>query len=133
MGKILLVDDDQGTTKLLEFILSKEGYQVITLNDSRETVSVAETHDPNLILLDLVMPNLDGLEVCRNLRAESQFTRIPIIFFTSVSDIENKVAAFGSGASDYIIKPVHPQELKVRIKALIGNGENGGSGKSQVI
>ena len=128
MGKILVVDDDQGTTKLLEYILSKEGYDVITLNDSYNTVSMAETHNPNLILLDLMMPSVDGLEVCRNLRAESQFTRIPIIFFTSVSDIEKKVAAFGSGASDYIVKPVHPQELKLRIKALIGNGANGGNG-----
>jgi DNA-binding response OmpR family regulator len=128
MGKILVVDDDQGTTKLLEYILSKEGYDVITLNDSYNTVSMAETHNPNLILLDLMMPSVDGLEVCRNLRAESQFTRVPIIFFTSVSDIEKKVAAFGSGASDYIVKPVHPQELKLRIKALIGNGANGGNG-----
>jgi DNA-binding response OmpR family regulator len=128
MGKILVVDDDQGTTKLLEYILSKEGYDVITLNDSYDTVSMAETHNPNLILLDLMMPSVDGLEVCRNLRAESQFTRIPIIFFTSVSDIEKKVAAFGSGASDYIVKPVHPQELKLRIKALIGNRANGHNG-----
>ena len=128
MGKILVVDDDQGTTKLLEYMLSKEGYDVITLNDSYDTVSMAETHSPNLILLDLMMPSVDGLEVCRNLRAESQFTRIPIIFFTSVSDIEKKVAAFGSGASDYIVKPVHPQELKLRIKALIGNGANGHNG-----
>jgi DNA-binding response OmpR family regulator len=128
MGKILVVDDDQGTTKLLEYILSKEGYDVITLNDSYNTVFMAETHNPNLILLDLMMPSVDGLEVCRNLRAESQFTRVPIIFFTSVSDIEKKVAAFGSGASDYIVKPVHPQELKLRIKALIGNGANGGNG-----
>ena len=124
MGKILIVDDDQGTTKLLELILSKEGYDVITVNNSSDTLSVASIHNPNLILLDLMMPSLDGFEVCRNLRAKSQFTRIPIIFFTSVSDIEKKVAAFGSGANDYIIKPIHPQELKLRIKALIGNGEN---------
>src|SRR5262245_47439244 len=113
MGKILIVDDDQSTTQLLEFILSKEGYDVITLNNSCATVSVAETHDPNLILLDLMMPNLDGLEVCRNLRAELRFIRIPIIFLTSVGDVEQKVAAFGLGASDYIVKPVHPQEFKV--------------------
>ena len=124
MGKILIVDDDQGTTKLLELILSKEGYDVIAVNNSSDTLSVASIHNPNLILLDLMMPSLDGFEVCRNLRAQSQFTRIPIIFFTSVSDIEKKVAAFGSGANDYIIKPIHPQELKLRIKALIGNGEN---------
>jgi DNA-binding response OmpR family regulator len=124
MGKILVVDDDQGTTKLLEYILSKEGYEVITVNNSCDTLPAALAHDPNLILLDLMMPSLDGFEVCRDLRAKSQFAHVPIIFFTSVSDIEKKVAAFGSGATDYIIKPVHPKELKLRIKALIGNGNH---------
>jgi len=125
MGKILIVDDDQGTTKLLEFILSREGYDVASVNNSSETLPAALAHDPNLILLDLMMPSVDGLEVCRNLREKSQFARVPIIFFTSVSDIEKKVTAFEAGANDYIVKPIHPQELKLRIKALIGNGSNG--------
>jgi len=76
----------------------------------------------------LVMPSMDGFEVCRTVRAKSQFAHTPIIFFTSVGDVEKKVTAFGLGASDYIVKPVHPQELKVRIKALIGNGGNGKHG-----
>jgi len=121
MSKILVVDDDQGTTKLLENILSREGYDVITLNDSVDTVSVAAANEPNLILLDMMMPFADGIEVYNNLRAESQFAQVPIVFFTSVNDIQRKVAALESGASDYIVKPVHPQELKLRIKALIGN------------
>jgi len=124
MGKILIVDDDQGTTKLLEFILSKEGYDVASINNSGETVSTALAYNPNLVLLDLMMPSVDGFEVCRDLRAKSQFAHIPIIFFTSVSDVDKKVAAFGSGANDYIVKPIHPQELKLRIKALIGNGNH---------
>jgi DNA-binding response OmpR family regulator len=128
MGKILVVDDDQGTTKLLELILSKEGYDVVAVNNSSDTLTTAMTYDPNLILLDLVMPSLDGFEICRNVREKSQFAHTPIVFFTSVSDIEKKVAAFGLGASDYIVKPVHPQELKVRIKALIGNGNGNGKG-----
>jgi DNA-binding response OmpR family regulator len=122
MGKILVVDDDQGTTRLLELILSKEGYEVVSVNNSCDTLTAALTYDPNLILLDLIMPNGDGFEVCKNVREKSQFAHIPIIFFTSVSDVDKKVTAFGMGASDYIVKPVHPQELKVRIKALIGNG-----------
>lgn len=122
MGKILVVDDDQGTTKLLEIILSKEGYDVVSVNNSCDTLNTALTYDPNLILLDLVMPSLDGFEICRNVRQKSQFAHTPIVFFTSVGDVEKKVAAFGIGASDYIVKPAHPQELKVRIKALIGNG-----------
>jgi two-component system alkaline phosphatase synthesis response regulator PhoP len=124
MGKILIVDDDHNTTSLLEIILSQAGYEVISVNNGSDTVSSALSHHPNLILLDLVMPSPDGLEVCKSVREESQFARIPIIFFTSVSDIEKKVAAFDLGATDYLIKPIHPTELKVRIKALIGNGNN---------
>ena len=127
MGKILIVDDDHGTTKLLELILAKEGYDVVSVNNSSDTLTTAMMCDPNLILLDLIMPNGDGLEVCRNVREKSQFAHTPIIFFTSVGDVEKKVAAFGMGANDYIVKPVHPQELKVRIKALIGNGNGNGN------
>lgn len=130
MGKILVVDDDQGTTKLLELVLAKEGYDVITINNGVDTLPTALTHGPNLILLDLVMPSMDGFEVCKNVRAKPQFAHIPIIFFTSVSDVEKKVMAFGLGANDYIVKPIHPQELKLRIRALIGNGGNGGNGRN---
>lgn len=128
MGKILVVDDDQGTTRLLELVLSKEGYDVITINNGPDALPAALAHDPNLILLDLVMPTMDGFDVCRDMRAKSQFAHTPIIFFTSVSDVEKKVTAFGLGANDYIVKPIHPQELKLRIKALMGNGLNGGNG-----
>jgi DNA-binding response OmpR family regulator len=128
MSKILLVDDDQGTTKLLEHILSKDGHEVKSLNDGDQTLSAALSYDPNLIVLDLMMPSIDGLDVCRDLRANAQLADTPIIFFTSAGDIERKIAAFGCGANDYIIKPVYPQELKVRIKALIGNGRNGNHG-----
>lgn len=130
MGKILVVDDDQSTTKLLELILSKEGYEVITINNGYDTIPTALTCSPNLILLDLVMPSVDGFEVCRDVRAKSQLAQLPIVFFTSISDVEKKVAAFGSGASDYIVKPIHPQELQLRIKALIGNGGNGKNGNA---
>jgi len=128
MSKILVIDDDQNTTKLLENILSRDGYDVVAVNNSDDTLSAALTHEPNLILLDLMMPSMDGLEVCRNLRENSRFARTPIIFFTSVGDIDKKVAAFGVGASDYVVKPIHPQELKLRIKALIGNGNGNGNG-----
>ncbi|HZM21988.1 MAG TPA: response regulator transcription factor [Anaerolineales bacterium] len=120
MGKILIVDDDQGTTKLLEFMLSKEGYDVASINDGGETLPTALAYSPNLILLDVMMPSKDGFEVCKDLRAKSQFAHTPIVFFTSVSDVDKKAAAFGSGANDYILKPIHPRELKLRIQALIG-------------
>ena len=127
MGRILVVDDDQGATKLLELILSKEGYDVVSINNSSDTLTTALTCDPSLILLDLLMPSPDGFEICRDVREKSQFANIPIIFFTSVGDVDKKVTAFNVGASDYIVKPVHPKELKVRIKALIGNGNGDGN------
>jgi two-component system alkaline phosphatase synthesis response regulator PhoP len=125
MSKILVVDDDPGTTRLLELMLSKEGYEVVSVNNGWEALSAALAFNPNLILLDLLMPGVDGFEICQTLRTKPQFTHTPIIFFTSAGDIEKKVAAFGLGASDYIVKPIHPQELKLRVKALIGNGNRG--------
>ena len=113
---ILIVDDDQGTTKLLEFILSKEGYDVVSINNSCDTLTTALMCEPSLILLDLLMPSPDGFEVCRNVREKSQFAHIPIIFFTSVGDINFKVEAFEAGARDFITKPVHVEELKSRIR-----------------
>ncbi|HEU0297759.1 MAG TPA: response regulator [Anaerolineales bacterium] len=125
MSKILIVDDDPATTRLLEIMLSREGYEVVSVNESSDTLSAAVDHNPNLILLDVMMPSIDGFEVCRNLRANAQFTNVPIIFFTSVGETEKKVEAFQFGATDYIVKPIHPRELKLRIKVLIGNGNNG--------
>ena len=125
MGKILVIDDDEGTTKLLRIILSREGYDVVSTNDGSDALSTALTHNPNLVILDLKMPDIDGFEICKSLRSKPQFASTPIVFFSSISDVEKKVLAFELGATDYIIKPVHPEELKLRIKMLIGNGKNG--------
>jgi DNA-binding response OmpR family regulator len=75
-----------------------------------------------------MMPSADGVSICKDLRAESRFAHLPIVFFTSASNVEKKAMAFGSGANDYIVKPIHPQELMLRVKALIGNGANGKNG-----
>lgn len=124
MTKILIADDDKSTTQLLEIILSKDKYEIATVNNSNEVLSSALLHCPDLILLDLIMPGIDGIEICKNLRAEPQFAQIPIIFFTSIGDIKKKVAAFGSGATDFITKPAHPEELKIRIKVLLSGSAN---------
>jgi PleD family two-component response regulator len=123
MAKILVIDDDKSTTQLLKIILSKDKHEVTTVNNSEDSLSTALLHNPDLILLDLMMPRVNGLEICKNLRAKSQFTQVPIIFFTSSGNIKEKVAAFDSGATDFITKPVHPGELKIRIKALLSRSE----------
>jgi len=123
MARILIIDDDKSTTRLLEIILSKDNYEIVAVNNSEEALSTAVVYSPDLILLDVMMPGVDGLEICRNLRAEPQFTQIPVIFFTSIGNVEEKVAAFDSGATDFLTKPVHPEELKIRIRTLISRSE----------
>ena len=122
MAKILLVDDDPNTTQLLESILSKDGYQVQSVNDSQQALAAALRFSPALILLDLMMPVMDGIATCKILRANPNFAKTPILFFTALGDINNKVAAYEAGATDFFTKPVHPAELKLKIKALLNKG-----------
>ncbi len=116
MKKILLVDDDTATTFVLEAILTQEGYDVAVVNDSRQTVATALQVQPDVILLDLMMPVIDGVEVCKMLRALPRFAKTPILFFTAVGDLDYKSAAYQAGADDFLVKPIHPTELLSRIK-----------------
>ena len=120
MTKILLVDDDPNTTQLLEAILSKEGYQVRSVNDSRIALKAAEVLVPDLILLDLMMPVMSGIDTCKILRSNPNFEKTPVLFFTALGDIKSKFAAYEAGATDFFTKPIHPAELKLKIKALTG-------------
>lgn len=122
MKKILLVDDDPNTTQLLETILSKDGYQVMSVNESQQALPAALRFFPDLILLDLMMPVMDGIATCRILRADPNFVKTPILFFTALGDIDNKVAAYEAGATDFFTKPIHPAELRLKIKALVNKG-----------
>lgn len=122
MTKILLVDDDPNTTQLLETILAKEGYQLMSVNDSQQLMPAAQKFSPALILLDLMMPGMDGIAACKALRSHPDFGATPILFFTALGDMTSKVAAYEAGATDFTTKPIHPTELKLKIKALIGKG-----------
>ena len=116
MKKILLVDDDASTTLVLDAMLTEEGFKVSVVNDSRKTVETALETQPDIILLDLMMPGIDGIEVCKMLRAESHFEKTPILFFTAIGDLDYKSSAYQAGADDFIVKPIHPVELISRIK-----------------
>lgn len=120
MKKILVIDDDAGTTTLVGIALKEEGYEVIALNDSAEAFNVILHENPDLILLDQMMPGLNGLSVLDGMRKDQTMAMIPVIFFTAVGDINTKVAAFEAGVKDYITKPVHQQELLLRVRTLIG-------------
>lgn len=120
MKKILVIDDDAGTTALVGSALKDDGYEVVTLNDSAEAFVVILDEHPDLILLDYMMPGMDGLSVLLGMRKDQKMAKIPVIFFTVIGDINTKIAAFDAGVKDYITKPVHHQELLLRVKTLIG-------------
>ena len=107
----MVVDDDAEATKLLEAILVHQGYEVISVNDSTTAMEVARQTFPNMFLLDLMMPGIDGFKLTRLLRDDRNFLFTPIIIITALNDEDSKVVAFGSGADDYLTKPYHPEKL----------------------
>ena len=119
MTKILIVDDDIQTTDMLEMILSAEGYETISENESSRAIEVADTVNPDLFILDLMMPEPDGFKLCRMLRADPKFAHTPILIVTALNNIDSQVIAYGAGANDYLTKPYHVDELTQRVKALI--------------
>jgi DNA-binding response OmpR family regulator len=119
MTKILMVDDDKLVTDLLEKLLKADGYQTVTVNDSSQAIEVAKNENPDLVLLDLMMPQPDGFRVCRMLREIPQFKKLPIIIVTALDDSDSRAVAFGAGANDYLTKPFHPDELSEKIVAAL--------------
>jgi DNA-binding response OmpR family regulator len=111
MPKIIVVDDDKTSTALFEQVLLMNKYEVVTLNESARTVDTASKVKPDLIILDLMMPEPDGFKVCRMLRANPLFRRTPIIIVTALNDLDSKLVAMGAGASDYLVKPFHIDQL----------------------
>jgi CheY-like chemotaxis protein len=120
MAKILIVDDDEQATTLLEKVLAIKGYQATSLNDSAETIRVANSTAPDLVLLDLMMPEPNGYEVCKMLRADPHFSKIPIVIITAMDDNESKETAYAAGANDYLTKPFRIDALAQAIDSLIG-------------
>ncbi len=117
--KILIVDDDLDTLKLVGLILQRQGYQIVAANSGSQGLAKASAEHPNLILLDVMMPDMEGYEVARRLRADRDLARTPIIMFTAKTLVDDKVAGFEAGVDDYMTKPTHPAELVSRVKALL--------------
>jgi len=114
--KVLVVDDDQHNLLLLKQILKKEPYQVVGVTSGAEAIKVLEKDLFDLVLLDILMPEMDGLEVCRLLKASHRTKKIPIIFITALRNIHEVVQGFEAGAVDYITKPFNRQELTARVR-----------------
>ncbi|MES1181303.1 MAG: response regulator transcription factor [Flavobacterium sp.] len=117
--KILLVDDETDILELIGYNLEKEGYEVQTANNGRKALEIARQFHPDLVLLDVMMPEMDGMETCRELREDQQFENLLIAFLTARNEDYSQIAGFDAGADDYISKPIKPRVLVSRVKALL--------------
>ena len=117
--KILIIDDDLDTLRLVGLMLQRQGYQISAATNGQQGLEKAFEEDPDLILLDLMMPDMDGYEVTRRLRQNPSTVETPILMFTAKSQLDDKVIGFEVGANDYLTKPTHPTELQARVKALL--------------
>ena len=115
-GRVLVVEDDEAIADVLRRTLRQEGHEVRSSADGVEALRVAEEFVPDLVVLDLGLPGLDGVEVCRRLRAESD---VPILILTARTDLDDRVEGLDSGADDYLVKPFERQELLARLRALM--------------
>jgi phosphate regulon transcriptional regulator PhoB len=117
--KILIVEDEKDIVKMLEYNLKKEGFRTLSCYDGEDALDLANREHPDLIILDLMLPGIDGLEVCKTLKKESTTASIPIIMLTAKTQEPDKIVGLELGADDYVTKPFSPRELIARIKAVL--------------
>ena len=127
--KILIVDDDVDTLRLVGLMLQRQGYQISAATNGEQALVKAFEEKPALILLDVMMPDMDGYEVTRRLRNNAATASTPILMFTAKSQLDDKVTGFEVGADDYLTKPTHPSELQAHIKALLARAGQAGAGE----
>lgn len=116
MGKVLIVDDDRNICELLRLYIEKEDYEVVLANNGQQAVEIFAAENPNIVLLDIMLPGLDGWQVCREIRKTSE---CPIIMLTAKGEVFDKVLGLELGADDYIVKPFETKEVVARIKAVL--------------
>ena len=122
--KILIVDDEPDIIEILKVNLENEGYKVFSAENGKEALKLADQHLPNLIILDLMMPIMDGIEACEHLRMDKKFNNTLIMFLSARGEDYSQVAAFESGADDYVTKPIKPRILNSKVKALLRRFRN---------
>ena len=118
-GMVLVIDDEEDLIELVRYNLVKEGFEVTSARDGESGLSLAAQKKPDVIVIDLMLPGIDGLEVCRSLRSESQTSQVPIIMLTAKSSESDRIVGLELGADDYVTKPLSPRELTARVKALL--------------
>ncbi|SFS35493.1 two-component system, OmpR family, alkaline phosphatase synthesis response regulator PhoP [Zhouia amylolytica] len=131
--KILLVDDEPDILEIVGYNLSNEGYQVITAKNGAEGVSKARKEQPHLIILDVMMPEMDGIEACEQIRKMPDLQETVVTFLTARGEDYSQVAGFDAGADDYITKPIKPKVLVSKVKALLRRFKEGGESADKVV
>jgi DNA-binding response OmpR family regulator len=116
---VLVIDDAKDLIELVRFNLEKSGFDVLAATDGRSGLAIAAEHAPDIILLDVMMPGMDGLEVCRHLREDPRMRHIPILMLTARAEEADRVVGLELGADDYVTKPFSPRELVARVKAIL--------------
>jgi len=119
MESILIIDDEEDIRDILGYNLKNEGYTIYTASSGKEGIAIASEKVPDMILLDVMMPEMDGIEVCEKLRANSLTKNIRVCFLTARSEDYSQIAGFDAGADDYVSKPIKPKVLSSRIKAIL--------------
>ncbi|MCA1615187.1 MAG: response regulator transcription factor [Acidobacteria bacterium] len=126
---ILIAEDDKRTTSLLSTYLEREGFSTITAHDGREALELARRHDPIFVILDLMLPHVDGWEVCREVRRSSD---VPILILSARGEAHERILGLSLGADDYVVKPFSPGEVVARVKTILRRMESGPSRKEQL-
>src|SRR6267378_7010470 len=126
MERVLIVDDDPDIQRLVSYNLGQAVFVVATAGTGRNALEAVQKHPPDLIILDLMLPDVDGMEVCRTLRQRDSSRRIPIIMLTARGEEIDRVVGFELGADDYVMKPFSPRELVLRVQAILRRDEKEG-------
>ena len=122
--KVLIVDDDVQTLRLVGLMLERQGYKILAANNGTQALNMARAEQPDVIILDIMMPDIDGYEVTRRLRNDPEIASIPILVFTARTEVDNKITGYEAGADDYLTKPIHPAELTAHLRALLQRSKN---------
>jgi two-component system, OmpR family, alkaline phosphatase synthesis response regulator PhoP len=132
-ARVLVVEDESDIRELIAYNLQKEGYQVTSLENGEDALSEVRTHPPDLMLLDLMLPGVDGLEVCKIMKAQPATAAIPVVILTAKGEEADVVTGLELGADDYVVKPFSPRVLAARIKAVLRRRKQNSVAEDQVI
>lgn len=123
-SKILVVDDEEDVTDLVSYHLEAEGFVVKTINDPSQIIGVGRDFEPDLFILDVMMPGIHGIQACRMIRADSKLRNVPVVFLTAKTEDEDRILGLETGGDDYICKPFNIKELLLRVKAVLKRASN---------